>query len=86
MLNRADGAKPSESTGAPPEFPVMVVGQMKDELLAPSFLKVSHTCESLLNALTAAKLKDVLSAGMDCTTWYTDINGIDKTREFSKAE
>jgi hypothetical protein len=64
----------------------MAVGEMKDELRAPSFLKVSHTCESLEKALTAAKLKDVLFAGIDCTTWYTDISGMLKTRELRSAE
>ena len=73
MDKRAEGefgapvALESESSGVPPELPVMVVGQRNWEDLAPVFLKVSHTWERRENALTAAKLKDVEPPGIVCT-------------------
>ena len=67
MLKRALGEM-SERMGVSPEFPTIVVGQMKEDDRPPVPRKVSQTCDSLENARTAEKLKEVDPEGMDCTT------------------
>ena len=84
MLSLALGQPPSASAGVAP-LPTGLVGFKNSAERAPVFLKVSQTCERREKALTAEKEKLVLPAGMLCTTWYTVIEGIESTREESKA-
>jgi hypothetical protein len=74
-----------ERTGAVPEFPLIVVGQMKEEALAPALRKESHTWDSRENARTQLRSNVVLPAGIDCTNWYTVKVGMERQR-FAKSE
>ena len=58
----------SESAGLLPLLALMVVGHLNSVALGPLSRKVSQTWLRRLKALTAAKLKLVLLAGMVCTT------------------
>ena len=84
MASLALGQPLSARAGVAP-LPAGAVGLKNSEERAPAALKVSQTCDSRENALTAEKEKDVLPAGIDCTTWYTVIVGIARTREARRA-
>ena len=66
MLRRALGLALVKARALP--FAVVAVGQRNCEDLGPSLRKVSHTWLKREKARTAAKLKLVLPAGMDCWT------------------